>query len=611
MRRTMIVYVVFGALAATIALLGAGTVATAREASATQPVDVAVEHFSIQDLSHRDVDRVYYASRFYLAMTWDASAAGQGLRAGDHFDMTLPDQMRFPEDSAARDFDLYGEDGTTVVARAHVDPNPEGGGTVRVTFTDWVEGRRNVKGSIYLAASFVQSRLNMDGRNTVQATVGGKVTSMEVEVFGDRDIQDEVLAKWGSPDNGSPTASWTMRINHRGADLTGARVDDSLSEGSGADTYVPGSFVLRQVEMDAKGHVTRVVRTVDLAGRLSTAQDGRSFSLDLDDLHGESYQLTYRTTYTRGTTLRNSARLQSAERGQGSSSEVRSSDSGGSGQGELGGRIRIEKTASDDGRPLAGAVFEVRGSDGSASELTTGTDGTALTGSLAPGTYTVRESKAPAGYVSDGREREVQVPSEGGEIPVAVANDPETVSVPVTKVWEGAAAGPVTMRLLADGIDAGKSLVLDESTGWRGSFDGLRKTAVDGHEISYTVAEDPVEGYDSTVTGDAAQGFTVTNAAREDPKSDPKGDPGTPPGPTPPDRTAPDPADPGRQQGAAVRRGAQARAADTVPAALGRALVPATGDGDLTASLVALAATVAGASATVMLWRRGGDRQRA
>lgn len=96
MRRTMIAYVVFGALAAAIVLLGAGTVAAAREASATQPVDVAVERFSIQDLSHRDVDRVYYASRFYLAMTWDASAAGQGLRAADHFDVTLPDQMRFP-----------------------------------------------------------------------------------------------------------------------------------------------------------------------------------------------------------------------------------------------------------------------------------------------------------------------------------------------------------------------------------------------------------------------------------------------------------------------------------------------------------------------------------
>ena len=283
MRRTMIAYVVFGALAAAIVLLGAGTVAAAREASATQPVDVAVERFSIQDLSHRDVDRVYYASRFYLAMTWDASAAGQGLRAGDHFDVTLPDQMRFPEDSAARDFDLYGEDGATVVARAHVDPDPEGGGTVRMTLTDWVEGRRNVRGSIYLAASFVRSRLNMDGRNTVQATVGDKVTSMEVEVFGNRDIHDEVLAKWGSPDTGSPTASWTMRINRRGADLTGARVDDSLSEGSGGDTYVPGSFVLRQVEMDAKGRVTRVVRTVDLAGRLSTAPDGRSFSLDLGD----------------------------------------------------------------------------------------------------------------------------------------------------------------------------------------------------------------------------------------------------------------------------------------------------------------------------------------
>lgn len=57
---------------------------------------------------------------------------------------------------------------------------------------------------------------------------------------------------------------------------------------------MPGSFVLRQVEMDAKGRVTRVVRTVDLAGRLSTAPDGRSFSLDLGDLRSGEEAVTGR-----------------------------------------------------------------------------------------------------------------------------------------------------------------------------------------------------------------------------------------------------------------------------------------------------------------------------
>lgn len=594
MRRTFIVIVVFAALAAAMALLGTGTVATAREASSPQPVDVTVERLSIQNLNHEDTDRVYYSDRFYLAMTWDATASGNGLHAGDHFDMTLPDQMMFPSDSGARDFDLYGEDGRTVVARAHVEPGASGGGTVRVTFTDWVEGRRNVRGSIYLASRFDTTKLTLDRPNTLQTTVAGQVFPITVDVAGPRDIQNEVLAKWGGPDSDSPQAHWTVRINHQRQNLTAARITDSLSGGDGTETYVPDSFVLRQVEMDARGYVTRVVRTVDLAGRLSIAQDGRSYALELGDLNGDSYQLNYRTTYVPGTALRNEASLYSTERGETRSSTVHSADSGGRGQGDLGGRIRVVKTASDDGSlRLAGAVFEVRGPDGSTFDLTTGADGAAVSGNFAPGTYTVREKSAPEGYAASDEVHEVQVRGEGAETSLTVANDPVRVSVPVTKVWKGASAGPVTVRLMADGDETGKTLTLDEAGGWKGSFDGLRRMAPDGHEIVYTVVEDPVDGYDSQVTGDLAQGFTVTNTAREVPRGGP--DKPRDPGADQPGRpTGPDPADPGRQQGAAVRGAALSRAA--APAPLSMALVPATGDEEYGYLLVIACLALTGAS---------------
>ena len=93
---------------------------------------------------------------------------------------------------------------------------------------------------------------------------------------------------------------------------------------------------------------------------------------------------------------------------------------------------------------------------------------------------------------------------------------PETVSVPVSKVWVGGQGGPVKVRLLADGKDAGKSLTLDEASGWRGSFDGLPRLGGDGKAIAYTVAEDVPAGYSSEVTGDADSGFTVTNTRTPD-----------------------------------------------------------------------------------------------
>ena len=86
-----------------------------------------------------------------------------------------------------------------------------------------------------------------------------------------------------------------------------------------------------------------------------------------------------------------------------------------------------------------------------------------------------------------------------------------TVNVPVEKKWVGPAADKATVRLLAGGQDAGKSVELNDANGWKASFEGLPKYDASGSEIEYTVAEDAVEGYSSAITGDAHVGFTVTN----------------------------------------------------------------------------------------------------
>ena len=88
------------------------------------------------------------------------------------------------------------------------------------------------------------------------------------------------------------------------------------------------------------------------------------------------------------------------------------------------------------------------------------------------------------------------------------------VSVPVEKKWVGPAAKKATVRLLADGKGTGKKIDLTESDSWKGSFEGLAKYSESGAVIDYTVAEDPVEGYSSKVSGDAEHGFTVTNTVK-------------------------------------------------------------------------------------------------
>lgn len=101
------------------------------------------------------------------------------------------------------------------------------------------------------------------------------------------------------------------------------------------------------------------------------------------------------------------------------------------------------------------------------------------------------------------------------------------VAIPVTKVWQGKAADACTVRLLADGKDTGKSLTLTAAKNWQGAFSELAKTDQAGRTIVYTVAEDALAGYTSSVSGSAETGFTLTNTAGPDQPSQGGDQPGT------------------------------------------------------------------------------------
>ena len=93
---------------------------------------------------------------------------------------------------------------------------------------------------------------------------------------------------------------------------------------------------------------------------------------------------------------------------------------------------------------------------------------------------------------------------------------PELISVSVSKVWEdandqdGLRPEEITVGLLADGVDSGRTLVLNEANRWTGTFDGLDEYS-HGEKIVYTVREEAVNGYELQITGDAAAGFVLTN----------------------------------------------------------------------------------------------------
>src|SRR5699024_5969674 len=90
-----------------------------------------------------------------------------------------------------------------------------------------------------------------------------------------------------------------------------------------------------------------------------------------------------------------------------------------------------------------------------------------------------------------------------------VVTNTELTNIPVEKVWEGEAQDDVTINLLADGEEV-ESIVLSNENDWTHVFENLPVANSDG-TITYTVEEVEIDGYDTNITGNAADGFVVTN----------------------------------------------------------------------------------------------------
>ncbi|MGI5888657.1 MAG: Cna B-type domain-containing protein, partial [Oscillospiraceae bacterium] len=94
---------------------------------------------------------------------------------------------------------------------------------------------------------------------------------------------------------------------------------------------------------------------------------------------------------------------------------------------------------------------------------------------------------------------------------VITNTDQAKTSVSVEKSWsEGKEGEYADIKLLADGEEV-DSIRLDESNNWKYTFEDLQKYNSDGSEIVYTVSEVEIDGYISSITGDAENGFLVTN----------------------------------------------------------------------------------------------------
>lgn len=89
---------------------------------------------------------------------------------------------------------------------------------------------------------------------------------------------------------------------------------------------------------------------------------------------------------------------------------------------------------------------------------------------------------------------------------------PSKIDIDVRKVWENTSTYPdsVTIKLLANGEDTRKTLVLTADNNWTGTFEDLDEYS-NGEKIEYTISEVHLADYETIYSGNAEEGFVVTN----------------------------------------------------------------------------------------------------
>ena len=126
--------------------------------------------------------------------------------------------------------------------------------------------------------------------------------------------------------------------------------------------------------------------------------------------------------------------------------------------------------------------------------------------------YTIEEV-VPNGYTAQYKfDNELHI------VTITNIHVPETVDVAVNKVWndadnqDGLRPNSIQVELYANGAATGQKLILNAANNWKGAFADLPRYS-GGVAVVYTIAEIAAPaGYTVAITGNAADGFTVTNA---------------------------------------------------------------------------------------------------
>ena len=374
--------------------------------------NVVLDNVTVTTEKGEPTDRVLWWETFNLSLNWDASSYKEELKAGDYFDIIIPDALTVPNTQAVRNFPLVDTEGA-VVANAVVTTPAGYGGIIRVTFTDYVNNRIDVKGTLRIMGHATRGRVKLDSFNDLDFKVGGRHADGGIHIVGPVALQDEVIQKWAVNPGGN-TITWLVRLNHSKQAHKNVVISDHLSVNYGSLAglhYIKGSFKLYEVTYNAYGEETsRVEPGKDINDQVVFNNNGTIFEYALGDIDGKQYLLEYQSTYRPGVRLNNEVHIAGDTIDRWGYSYYESAVGSGTGQGEFVGEIKLIKVdAQDTNKRLSGAEFKlVHQESGRSYTLATNEAGEATLKELplrSPGRSGSRGRPGPLGWPAAGRTR--------------------------------------------------------------------------------------------------------------------------------------------------------------------------------------------------------------
>lgn len=493
------------------------------EETSPRRLDVQLVQVSLRDSGNQvHQNNLYDGSSFFLNLTWNST---ETVHTGDYFDILVPESIDMSSDKLARTFPIIDSVVGDVIGEGTLHPNGTEGGKISVVFNEQANNRSNLSGNVYLWVPFNKNHIELNKKNVFTFTIKGNGIyngyQMSAETTITRPSTDgEVIAKWGQglPDEPN-TVKWIIRVNKSGMDLHHVVLSDSLVTDNGWFLHPVDiskeRFKLQKVTYTENAGISNWGEVIDVTDKIQFTPDYKSWTLDLGDIGTQGYMLFMKTAMTNGTLQKNKIAISSDEVTKDVTAQYKLVDVGGDTGVTTKGKLQIVKQDSETGAGLAGAKFEIKDLDDNTTQtLVTGADGTAVTPNVVfEANYEVKEVEAPFGYKLNNTVYTIQTSVSQDNI-VTVKDEPITRDIKVSKTWVGNTGTQAVMHLYADNVDTGKSVTLDASNNWEYTFTGLRKYN-GNQEIQYSIKEDEMNFYMTSVTGDMNSGFNVTNTWNE------------------------------------------------------------------------------------------------